>query len=83
MKSKFGGDRGVATHEVAHHKNERYEKAAKTFTEFNNALVQMLTDAGVINQDSATKIQESWETYIPLMRVRDSVNVKAWAEGSC
>jgi hypothetical protein len=50
--------------------SDRYEKSAKTLTDFNNAMLDMLVDAGVVAADAATKMKDAWETYIPLMRVK-------------
>lgn len=59
------------------HKNPRYEEAAQKFTAFNDALIDMLAEAGVIAEGTAEIIKEAYETYIPLHRVRDSVKGRA------
>lgn len=49
-------------------KAERYETAREKFTAFNNSLVAMLVDAGVLTPQDYTRMTEQWETYVPLMR---------------
>lgn len=48
---------------------EGWSEAADSLTEFNNALVYMLADTGVISMDSAKRITEAYKTYLPLMRI--------------
>lgn len=50
-------------------RNDRYERAAQGLTAYNNALLDMMVDAGVIEKRTATKLQGHWQTYIPLFRV--------------
>jgi len=51
--------------------NSRYESAAAKVTEFNNALINVLADAGVLDAEAAERIVASYETYIPLERARE------------
>lgn len=46
-----------------------FEAAAKELTEFNNDLLRMLADAGVMTQREADTYIERWETYAPLLRL--------------
>ena len=50
--------------------SERFEKAATGVTRFNNALIGMLVDAGVIAPIDGARMVDAWETYVPLMRIR-------------
>lgn len=54
-----------------HRGNERFERIAQDFTDFNNALINMLVDAGVISANSGEKMKAFWITYLPLHRVVD------------
>ena len=54
--------------------NARFDQAAKLLTEFNNALIWMLADAGVITPQSARNIVNSYKTYIPLKRAVESLH---------
>jgi hypothetical protein len=54
-------------------RDTRYEKAADTLTEFNNSLITMLADAGVISGEDAGRMLKAYEHYIPLQRAKDSI----------
>lgn len=49
----------------------RYERAAKSVTDFNNGLIAVLADAGVIDADTAARVLSQYETYIPLERAKE------------
>ena len=48
----------------------RYERAADKVTQFNNALLDVLTDVGVVDGETATRMKEMYKTYIPLERAK-------------
>jgi len=66
------------------HKTDAFERAAVKLTEYNNALIDMLTDVGVLEDDKValvdgkeeiipgegSKMKEHWQTYLTLRRVR-------------
>lgn len=54
------------------HGSKRFERAAVTLKAFNDGLILMLADAGVISKDTADIIINYYQTYVPLMRVRES-----------
>jgi predicted RNA methylase len=58
--------------------NDTFLKAAAALTDFNNGLIRMLSDAGVITEDAAEKIMDAWDTYLPLERVVDK---RFWSAG--
>lgn len=49
---------------------QRFTDAADGVTHFNNSLLDMLVDAGVIGASSARAMKDRWETYVPLFRAR-------------
>lgn len=49
----------------------RYERAADKVTEFNNALITVLADVGVIDAETAKTIIGSYKYYIPLERAKE------------
>lgn len=52
-------------------KKNRWERAADRLTQYNNALIVMLADAGVIDKTELKAIREAYDHYIPLFRVVD------------
>jgi len=54
-----------------------WHRRADTFTAFNNALLDMAVDAGRLSAADAQRMKEAYETYIPLMRVKDDAQAKA------
>lgn len=59
-----------------------WETAANKLTEFNNAMLDVLVDAGVITPESRDSMTNEWQTYLPLMRVRPgSVEAKKFGDG--
>lgn len=57
-------------------KNPRWEKAAQKLTDFNNAMIVMLVDAGVLSAENGQRIITSYETYLPLLRVQESMTTR-------
>lgn len=51
----------------------RWEDAATKLTEFNNALILMMADAGRLDAESAARIIGEYKTYIPLHRMRSKL----------
>ena len=49
----------------------RYERAADKVTAFNNALIAVLADTGAIDGDTAKRMIEKYEHYIPLERAKE------------
>lgn len=59
----------------------RYEQTANRLTQFNNNLLRMLEDAGVISQAEVDVMIEAHETYIPLYRQMESgAKGKFWSK---
>jgi len=56
--------------------DKRYEEAADSLTQWNNALIDMLSDAGCMTEEEATKIKEYYKTYIPLHRAKPNAKGK-------
>jgi hypothetical protein len=76
-EKKPGMNPGVAREDAKHivdavaadpAKLERFTTAANGVTGFNQNLLDMLVDAGVITPQSADAMKKQWETYIPLFR---------------
>jgi predicted RNA methylase len=69
-----GHDPGVSRADALdvrdNHGKPEWEDAAQKLTDFNNALITMLAQAGAISWDSANAMTRKWDTYVPLMRVR-------------
>jgi hypothetical protein len=55
-----------------HKHNAQFHKVAEKVSKFNNQMVDMLANAGVITHQEAARITGSYETYIPLFRNRQS-----------
>ncbi|MDO8302561.1 MAG: hypothetical protein Q7T18_04895, partial [Sedimentisphaerales bacterium] len=53
------------------YRSDEWEQAAQKLTDFNNSLIVMLADAGVITPKAAKAMIEYYQTYIPLMRVKN------------
>lgn len=49
-------------------KRDRYQKFAKAITDYNDGLIEMLHDAGVITAEEKGKILNAYDSYIPLHR---------------
>jgi len=49
--------------------NDRYERAANTWTAYNNGLLDVLADSGAISQETADHLKDYWKTFIPLRRL--------------
>jgi len=69
-----GMDRAEANHIVSQVENdtkraERYAEAHEIFTEYNNSLLQLMVDTGLMTAASARHMIDKWEHYIPLNRV--------------
>ncbi len=75
MESWSQGKNPGVTREDAKYVYEKYKdrehfvKAADALTEFNNNLLEVLVDSGVITAESAERMMEAYETYLPLHRV--------------
>ncbi|MCP4900038.1 MAG: hypothetical protein GY906_23970 [bacterium] len=69
-----GKDPGVtltdAKYVFENHYDARYEKAANTVTEYNNALIDMIAETGVIDEATATRMKEFYKYYVPLERAK-------------
>ncbi len=52
----------------------RYERAADKLTQFNNALIDVLADSGVLSQDEAKQIKDAYQHYIPLERAKQGTH---------
>lgn len=48
----------------------RYERAADKVTQFNNALIDVLSDVGAIDEETGEKVKAFYKTYIPLERAK-------------
>jgi len=49
-----------------------FRRAAERMTEYHNALLLMLVDAGVLSAEVANKVIKTWTTYVPLRRLVDA-----------
>ena len=56
--------------------SDEFNEAAQTLTDFNNALIWMMVDAGVITASAGRKIVTEYEHYIPLLRVHDDMKTE-------
>jgi hypothetical protein len=79
-----GMERSTAGGIYETYKNETWENAAEKLTDYNNALIDMLTDVGVLEDDKinivkgkeeiiageGTRMKEHWKTYLTLRRVK-------------
>lgn len=54
----------------------RYERSADRLTEFNNALIEVLADAGVISRTDAQRIAAAYKNYIPLERAKEGTTLR-------
>lgn len=52
--------------------NKRWVRAADRFTAYNNALIRMLLDSGVIDAQTAKNILNKYLFYVPLLRAQDA-----------
>lgn len=72
---KKGQNPGMSPEEAEHvhtkHFNPVWEEAAQKWTDFNNSLIRMLADSGVLNTEEADRIINAYDTYLPLLRVRE------------
>jgi hypothetical protein len=64
-------------------RHTRYEAFASRLTKFNNDLIEMLYDAGVIDVDARNRVLEAHgETYVPLLRESKSAKKRRTGSGS-
>jgi hypothetical protein len=59
-----------------------FVEAAQIIKEFNDALIRMLADAGVITQEEATRIIGAYKHYVPLYRAKESKIGRFFGRGS-
>ncbi len=53
-------------------KLDRFTEAADAVTSYARSLLEVMVDAGVITPESAEKMRNTWETYVPLSRAMDA-----------
>lgn len=51
--------------------NPRYQRAADMVTQFNNAMIDVLADVGTLDSQTASRMKEMYQTYIPLERAKE------------
>ena len=54
-------------------RNDAFTKASEGVTSYNNALVQVLVDTGVITKEAAQLMRDKWKTYKPFMRQQGGI----------
>lgn len=64
-----GLPRDVAEKYALEHRTPEFEETLRRFTEFNNGLVNVLVDSGVLTKEEAKAAFDVYDNYMPLYRV--------------
>lgn len=60
------------------YQSPQFEAAAEALTQFNNDLLDMLVNAGVLKSTEAAAMKRAHPTYLPLRRVKDEERGQSW-----